>query len=409
MIPVLHGNAPLLIPSHRALAHCLDDWTASTFHFAALFTSPKPMEKNTSLLFEHNSTLGSGNITDAPDRAPPTSEIVPILMVLAVAIFLAVFGNGFTIYAFLRFPELRTPFNSFIFNLAVADLVVGLIVMPSFAVYNYHGYWPWGEPLCSVWIWTDWFMTFESVVTLAVISVERLWSLRWPIHYQQSNSPKKILRIILLTWSFVVCLWLPGYVVDRMRDGNVVEDCAWDPSKNYAAGVAVGLLGYLIPYLLMMVCYVYVGLKMRKRLKNVLPKVLGGRGQPSGFTHFDPTMSRDAKSIVTTQQEEQHSSQRQTNGQKLKTMKASVSRDKSVLLTLGAIVAAFSVCWIPFYVYFFVTLFEWTTLPAWFGTLTYWTAYLNSALNPVLYTALHRDFRQKFLDLVKTIFRPLNQ
>ena len=106
-------------------------------------------------------------------EAPHLQEIVPILIVLVIAIFFALAGNGFTIYAYIRYQELRTPFNTLILNLAIADFIVGLIVMPCFAIYNYHGYWPFGEPMCSIWVFCDWFLTFESVITLCIISIER--------------------------------------------------------------------------------------------------------------------------------------------------------------------------------------------------------------------------------------------
>ena len=210
-------------------------------------------------------------------------------------------------------------------------------------------------------------------------------------------------------------IWLPGYVLDRMRPGNVVEDCAWDPAKNYTAGVCVGLLGYLIPCSLMLLSYAYVGWSMRKRLRNVLPTVLGGGGTSAGVA-IKPNqrnkwvvMKEGLSAVI---HPANNLADRRTSRadagrvQRALTVKSSAtSRDKSVLLTLGAIVVAFTVCWIPFYIYFFVSLFQWDPLPGWFGTLTYWTAYLNSAANPILYTALHRDFRRKFLDTVRIVLR----
>jgi 7 transmembrane receptor (rhodopsin family) len=267
------------------------------------------------------------------------------------------------------------------------------------------------------------YMTFESVVTLAVISMERLWSVRWPIHYKQTNSLKNIAFLILGTWTGVSCVWMPGYFIDRLRPGNVAEDCAFDPAKNFTAGVCVGLLGYLIPYVFMMVCYVYVGWKMRKRLRGILPKALGGRSTATSYiqkaTSFSaketngqqifsisPTISQreNAACRLRAVDLDEENAEEMARKAKKAAAKVTLSRERSVLLTLGAIVLAFTICWIPFYLYFFVTLFQWAELPVWFATLTYWTAYLNSAMNPILYTALHRDFRNKFLQTLKAVF-----
>ena len=211
---------------------------------------------------------------------------------------------------------------------------------------------------------------------------------------------------------------MPGYFYDRLNHNNTVELCSWDPAENYAAGVEIGLLGYLIPYVIMITAYCYVGWKMRKRIRKVLPKALGGReamtcaqtnasstkketaedtNAASPTTDGEPSRSQDAK------QKNIKSKRVDETTKRLKQQaRIAARRDNSAVMTLGAVVIAFSVCWIPFYIFFFATLMGYTELPGWFLTLTYWTAYLNSAVNPICYTALHRDYRQKFLRTIRS-------
>ncbi|GAU90613.1 hypothetical protein RvY_03006 [Ramazzottius varieornatus] len=347
-----------------------------------------------------NTTFGNNSspLVIALYSPPSLQEIIPILIVLSTAIFFALGGNGFTIYAYVRFQELRTPFNTLILNLALADFIVGLIVMPCFAIYNYHGYWPFGEPLCSIWVFADWFVTFE------------LWCVRWPISYKNHSQLKTVTWTILVSWLFTAVIWMPGYFYDRLNHNNTVELCAWDPAQNYAAGIVIGFLGYLIPYVTMVVAYCYVGWKMRRRLRNVLPKVFGGK---ETITFADTKNDNISKPPIesTTVNGRPSRNQSTEGGEKAGSTMSSrdaalgnvsrrqvmIKRDNSALLALGAVVIAFSLCWIPFYIFFFVTLFQGAELPGWFLTLAYWTAYLNSAVNPVCYTALHRDYRQTFL------------
>ncbi len=66
---------------------------------------------------------------------------------------------------------------------------------------------------------------------------------------------------------------------------------------------------------------------------------------------------------------------------------------RRVTLTLGVVIAAYLVCWLPFTVAWPVHAFC-RCLPAQFYDFTYWAAYINSTLNPFLYFLLNRDFRR---------------
>ena len=65
---------------------------------------------------------------------------------------------------------------------------------------------------------------------------------------------------------------------------------------------------------------------------------------------------------------------------------------------LGIIVSVFLVCWIPFVVLFPVNSYC-NCVPTWIYNASYWTAYLNSTLNPFLY-GFSGDFREAFRRLV---------
>ncbi|XP_055353686.1 muscarinic acetylcholine receptor M2-like [Paramacrobiotus metropolitanus] len=350
---------------------------------------------------QYNNTTASGY--DYPEP-PSLSQLIPLSIILIGAICTAIGGNAFIIYAFIRFPRLRTQFNTYIFNLSIADLFVGIIVMPSFFLYNCYGYWPFGEPMCSVWVFTDWFMTFESVLTLAVISAERLWSVTWPISYKTWHRTNQVRCTIVLTWLVVAAVWIPALVYDRVYHDNIVENCAWDPAKNFASGIYIGVLGYLLPFLLMCSCYAIVGWKVRTRSAPLRKMLAVEQDRTVTSVRQAITVHTNDKSLAPRKVLEDPEDNDLNEPKKRPLKKSSSSkpttREGSALVTLGAIGFAFSVCWIPFYVYFFVTLFAWAQLPDWFLTLSYWLAYLNSAVNPVLYTALNEDMRKKAIEIL---------
>jgi len=95
-----------------------------------------------------------------------------------VIIALSLIGNFMVIWTIARNRHMRTVTNYYILNLAVADLLVALVVMPlklveytapcSWYVFSRH------HVLCPMLYYILPAFVFTSVLTLAAISVERL-------------------------------------------------------------------------------------------------------------------------------------------------------------------------------------------------------------------------------------------
>ena len=69
--------------------------------------------------------------------------------------------------------------------------------------------------------------------------------------------------------------------------------------------------------------------------------------------------------------------------------------------TLGLVILVFLFCWIPFCSFWPISAFcpDCISVPAY--EYSYWAAYLNSTVNPVLYFLANRDFRNAFRKLIK--------
>lgn len=75
-----------------------------------------------------------------------------VLFSLAI---LTVFGNLIVLYAIRTEKRLRTVSNLFILSLALADLIVGLFVMPFSAIHIIVGRWPFSRSICQMWLSID--------------------------------------------------------------------------------------------------------------------------------------------------------------------------------------------------------------------------------------------------------------
>uniref|UniRef100_A0A1I8GEK6 G_PROTEIN_RECEP_F1_2 domain-containing protein n=1 Tax=Macrostomum lignano TaxID=282301 RepID=A0A1I8GEK6_9PLAT len=80
--------------------------------------------------------------------------------------------------------------------------------------------------------------------------------------------------------------------------------------------------------------------------------------------------------------------------------KISLSRERRALRTLGIIMGIFILCWLPFFLVYLAGAWGYAPEKRLFR-LFVWLGYVNSALNPVIYTVFNADFRRAFARLLR--------
>ncbi|PRD27425.1 UNVERIFIED_CONTAM: Histamine H1 receptor [Trichonephila clavipes] len=88
----------------------------------------------------------------------------------------------------------------FIMSLAVADLTVGLVVMPISSAYVLTGRWRFGLVVCQFWLSADYSASTASILNLLVLSLDRYWSISKPLEYLRRRSKKRALVVITFVW-----------------------------------------------------------------------------------------------------------------------------------------------------------------------------------------------------------------
>ncbi|XP_015173277.1 PREDICTED: alpha-2A adrenergic receptor [Polistes dominula] len=72
-------------------------------------------------------------------------------------------------------------------------------------------------------------------------------------------------------------------------------------------------------------------------------------------------------------------------------------KEKRATLILGFIMGSFIACWLPFFLLYIVKpLFPNLNIPTQAFVIAFWLGYMNSALNPFIYTVFNKDFRRAF-------------
>lgn len=84
------------------------------------------------------------------------------------------------------------------------------------------------------------------------------------------------------------------------------------------------------------------------------------------------------------------------------------SRELKAFRTLTAIVFAFLISWMPFFILALIRPFC-DNIPKWSSSLTLWLGYCNSTINPILYSIFNKDFRRPFAELLRCRCRSLRK
>ena len=115
--------------------------------------------------------------------------------------FLAITGNGFTIFLVCSRRNLRTKTNAFIVSLAVADFCVGLSVIPSLFACDITNTCDRPQHLRS---WVNilrWLFSNTSVVNLCGLVLDRFIAIVHPLKYITFMTRRHITQVIFFSWT----------------------------------------------------------------------------------------------------------------------------------------------------------------------------------------------------------------
>ena len=326
-----------------------------------------------------------------PPRPHTPDEVKMISLCLkAILIVPTIFGNTLVFRAFYKFPSLRTASNIILLSLSIAD---SLTVLPfalhiSFIALTFEKRAPstsiqW---LCTSSAWLSLVLTSVIILHLALISVERVVAIRYPLRYYSVVTNCRVVIASITVW-----LWAVGATVvfpQAFRadsNGNAYQKlyrafhpCLKDQERShprhgqrsrgpssaadsYQIFMVISLLA--IPILIILSSYGYVFVVARKHRKQI---------------------------------REQHNTQ-------------GVSTWRSVLkgaYTLGIVVIVCLSGFVPLLVVTSYRVFGSRdlvrSLSSWLKYIVYDLALgLNACLNPLIYAWRHEKFKTAFRQLLR--------
>nr|KAG5708752.1 hypothetical protein BaRGS_031906 [Batillaria attramentaria] len=184
----------------------------------------------------------------------------------------------------------------FIVSLAVADLIVGMTVMPISTFYIFAGHWPFGVAVCQIWIGIDYTASTASILNLFILSLDRYWSVRAPLQYLHKRTRRRALSMISLVW-VVSSLWvIPIAGWHYFAHGGVrtvpADVCDTEYAKNSVFKVVTAFFNFYLPLTIMYALYIRVFIEIRKRSVFELGQRNPGRRRLSFHVKANPAHCR---------------------------------------------------------------------------------------------------------------------
>ncbi|XP_054167306.1 octopamine receptor Oamb-like [Oppia nitens] len=154
--------------------------------------------------------VGAANVGD--DCGSISSKFNDATVIVSVVILglinvIVIAGNILVIVSVFVSAKLRTVTNFFIVSLAVADLLVGIAVIPYSLSLEILDVWIFGELWCQGWLVTDVWLCTASILNLCAISIDRYLAVTRPVRYRSMMTSKRAKIVIACVWvvSFIIC------------------------------------------------------------------------------------------------------------------------------------------------------------------------------------------------------------
>ncbi|KAF4514193.1 UNVERIFIED_CONTAM: hypothetical protein B566_EDAN019231 [Ephemera danica] len=358
---------------------------------------------------------------------PDALESIVTALALTTLILLTVVGNVLVILSVFTYKPLRIVQNFFIVSLAVADLTVAVLVLPLNVTYSLAKRWLLGIHICKLWLTCDVLCCTASILNLCAIALDRYWAITDPINYAQKRTVRRVLLIIAGVWLLSLLISSPPLLGwnDWPAEFDSHTPCQLTSQQGYVVYSSLG--SFYIPLFIMALVYFEIFLATRRRLRE-RAKASAAATRPALQANDAESLSSDGENGRAKRGTKYHrkkgSVERKRGCENNRVhdvsscvkvpctvqpvyqfieerQKISLSKERRAARTLGIIMGVFVVCWLPFFLMYVIVPFCPACCPdERLVNFITWLGYLNSALNPIIYTIFNIDFRRAFSRLL---------
>ncbi|KAK8754305.1 hypothetical protein OTU49_015512 [Cherax quadricarinatus] len=383
-----------------------------------------------------NVSVGTSADTESgPEWADLTVGIVKGVC-MAVIIVCAVLGNLLVVVSVVRHRRLRIITNYFVVSLAIADILVALMAMPFNASVEITGRWLFSYRMCDLWNSFDVFASTVSILHLCCISIDRYYAIVRPLEYPMVMTEGRVMVMLCHVWvAPLVISFLPIFMGWYTTDEHLAKRaanpslCIFEVNSTYA--VVSSSISFWMPCSVMVYMYyrIYLEAARQERMlhrhtrlssasqashaavlvsNNSTNTTITTASIGSNGVGSDTTVSLGLASGGSGRRLMNHrpSSDTQEATPTKERNLIKLKREHKAARTLGIIMGAFIVCWLPFFTWYVtITLCgQACPCPEIIVSILFWIGYFNSMLNPAIYAYFNRDFREAFRRTLQCVF-----
>ena len=338
-----------------------------------------------------------------------------VLVLMCVINATAVIGNVSIIVVVLRCFHLRhTLTNFFVLNLSVVDFLASVVTLPMGISSFLDDTWPYGPNWCIASGFLTSFVIFASICSLCIISMERYYSIKLPMHHAANMTLQKTVTAIVFVWvQSTILAILPVLGVNSYSYQEHKKHCSftWQGSSEDVVYVLfISGWSFLIPAVILLIMHCGIFRVAREAAQQIRPYpstptvsilVVDHRSddQTAETTSRLPVTCRKAMCWCAPGDDTGvHVVERSMSAHLFQHTPRSNKGHLKAIKTLIIIFSSFLLLWGPFFILHVhgaisghIVHRETTEL------LTTWLGYTSFAVNPLLYGWMNRAIRQELV------------
>ncbi|KAK1163288.1 5-hydroxytryptamine receptor 2A-like [Acipenser oxyrinchus oxyrinchus] len=361
------------------------------------------------------STADTLNLSDSESisRSSMKEKNWPALMILII-IILTIGGNILVIMAVSFEKKLQNATNFFLMSLAVADMLVGILVMPVSLINILYDYaWPLPSALCPIWIYLDVLCSTASIMHLCAISLDRYVAIRNPIEHSRFNSRTKAMMKIAAVWTISIGISMPIPVIGLHDESKVFVNgsCVLNEENFVLIG---SFVAFFIPLIIMVFTYCLTVKVLQRQATVFLHEENPKQQRRSSLSCLKKVANQtpsDNISIIHSpegpSQLNSPLSREQRTGRK--GMMQAIRNERRASKVLGVVFFLFLLMWCPFFI---TNVMSVLCKGACDGELLgellnvfAWVGYISSGVNPLVYTLFNKTYRRAFSSYIRCQYK----
>ncbi|MGH0161548.1 UNVERIFIED_CONTAM: hypothetical protein FKN15_057338 [Acipenser sinensis] len=168
------------------------------------------------------------------------------------------FGNGVSLIIFCKPKKKWSSVNMYLFNLLISDLILVCALPFRVTYYLMESHWIFGDVMCRIMSYAFYLTMYSSIYFLMVLSIMRYLAIVHPYKFVMLRNTHSAKIVCCIVWFFVAAASSPLLLTGITNQGDKVK-CLEPQSRTFLLmNYVVLLIGCLIPFTVIAVCYFFV-------------------------------------------------------------------------------------------------------------------------------------------------------